>query len=209
MNELVNKSPGWRIFFQISSSLLMDVTFLAHFIYWTLYGTSVRIICAMSMFYGIRGVIMSFFLLGFPDGYTWDYPGFPSIVVPYGRTSDFFYSGHCGFLVIVAAEWFTLGYKKMSLITHLVNIYMAFVMVICRIHFSIDITTGMVFGHYLYIIARHYSPVLDELCLKIWERIGDTLQPGLLKKSIQMIKHNKGDTEAGPPLHSDDGVVKG
>lgn len=205
LNKLVNDQPGWRIFFQISSSLLMDVSFLTYFIYWTLYGTSVRIICAMSMFYGVRGVIMGFFLLGFPDGYTWDYPGFPSIVVPYGRTSDFFYSGHCGFLVIVACEWFTLGFKKMCLVTNLITIYMAFVMVVCRIHFSIDIITGMVFGHYLYIVARHYSPVLDDLCKKIWDKVGETLQPDPLKKSIQeqMIKHRV-DSEAAR-----DDVVKG
>lgn len=29
----------------------------------------------------------------FPDGYYWLDPGFPSFVVPYGRSSDFFFSG--------------------------------------------------------------------------------------------------------------------
>lgn len=29
----------------------------------------------------------------FPDGYYWTYPDFPSYVVPYGETSDFFFSG--------------------------------------------------------------------------------------------------------------------
>lgn len=29
----------------------------------------------------------------FPEGYYWSYPGFPSYVVPYGNTSDFFFSG--------------------------------------------------------------------------------------------------------------------
>ncbi len=30
----------------------------------------------------------------FPEGFYWDTPGFPSLVVPYGRTSDFFFSGN-------------------------------------------------------------------------------------------------------------------
>ena len=29
----------------------------------------------------------------YPEGFYWEYPGFPSFVVPYGRTSDFFFSG--------------------------------------------------------------------------------------------------------------------
>ena len=33
------------------------------------------------------------FVFDYPDGYFWEHPGFPSIVVPYGRSSDFFFSG--------------------------------------------------------------------------------------------------------------------
>jgi len=31
-----------------------------------------------------------------PSGYIWHYPGFPSLVVPYAATNDFFFSGHVG-----------------------------------------------------------------------------------------------------------------
>ena len=49
----------------------------------------------------------------FPQGYFWDYPGFPSLVIPYGRTSDFFFSGHTGFLTICCLEWYHLGYRRL------------------------------------------------------------------------------------------------
>jgi hypothetical protein len=43
----------------------------------------------------------------YPEGYLWDYPGFPSIFIPYGKTNDFFYSGHVGLCVIVFHELIT------------------------------------------------------------------------------------------------------
>lgn len=48
---------------------------------------------------------MGIFHMRFPVGYYWSDPNFFSISVPYGRTSDFFFSGHCGFLSICFFEW--------------------------------------------------------------------------------------------------------
>jgi hypothetical protein len=110
-------------------------------------------------------------LLGFPEGYTWDDPGVPSVIVPYGRTSDFFFSGHCGFLMICACEWYQLGFKKMTYLTHCVNVYLAVVMLICRIHYSADITTGLIYGHYIYIVVRHFMPYMDFIVDVVWMNI--------------------------------------
>jgi len=30
----------------------------------------------------------------YPEGFYWEAPGFPSFAVPYGKTSDFFFSGN-------------------------------------------------------------------------------------------------------------------
>lgn len=171
MNHLVNTSSVIRTFLQITSSLLMDGLYLAMFVNWVFSGRSSRLIVAMITFYAVRGITMGYFLLGFPEGYTWDSPGFPSIIVPYGVTSDFFYSGHCGFLTILGAEWYTLGYVKMSIFTHITTVYMAFVMLVCRIHYSIDITTGIVFAHYIYIIIRNYSSEIDGFLLTCWNLV--------------------------------------
>ena len=64
-----------------------------------------RFFLAMAAFYGIRMVIQNVFLMKKPAGYIWEYPGFPSLVVPYGPTNDFFYSGHMGGSVISTLEW--------------------------------------------------------------------------------------------------------
>ena len=46
------------------------------------------------------------FVMKMPDGYYWDYPGFPSLTVAYGNTNDFYFSGHVGGSVICACEFF-------------------------------------------------------------------------------------------------------
>eukprot|EP01017_Pseudomicrothorax_dubius_P016708 TRINITY_DN1891_c0_g1_i27.p1 TRINITY_DN1891_c0_g1~~TRINITY_DN1891_c0_g1_i27.p1 ORF type:complete len:231 (+),score=19.03 TRINITY_DN1891_c0_g1_i27:59-751(+) len=137
LNELARNDPAFRSAIQISSSLLMDIVYLSLFFHWVAKGTSSRILITALSFYAFRGMVMNLALLGFPHGYVWDHPGFPSIVVPYGRTSDFFFSGHCGFLMICASEYMTIGLKWAGVFTHLVNLYMAAVMLICRIHYTI------------------------------------------------------------------------
>ena len=72
--------------------------------------------------------------------------------MPYGTSNDFFWSGHCGFLMIVMLEWICNGKYLMGALTFVVNIYMAIVMVAFRIHYTIDIVIGVAIGHYWFII---------------------------------------------------------
>lgn len=83
----------------------MDLVFVTLYGYWIFNISTGRVIYAMAVFYLVRAVTQGLVTLRFPEGYYWSDPNVPSIVVPYGRTSDFFYSGHCGFLNICALEW--------------------------------------------------------------------------------------------------------
>jgi len=51
-------------------------------------------------FYITRGIIQSFFTFRYIRRTYWLYPGIPSVVVPYGDSADFYYSGHTGFMLI-------------------------------------------------------------------------------------------------------------
>jgi hypothetical protein len=51
---------------------------------------------ALGMFYMLRAITTNIFLIEMPQGYNWAFPGFFSLFVPYGKTADFFYSGHIG-----------------------------------------------------------------------------------------------------------------
>lgn len=138
-NEVIISNREYAQFLQISSSLLMDFTFFSLFTFWFLYGKSSRLILATSMFYVIRAISQILVQFKFPEGYDWQYPGFPSYVVPYGNTSDFFFSGHCGFLNMCALEWFALGKRYMGFTVEAFNVYMVMVMLIFRVHYTIGL----------------------------------------------------------------------
>jgi len=128
------------------------------------------------MFYGVRALTQQYFVMGYPTGFTWDNPGVPSIVVPYGRSSDFFYSGHCGFLMICALEWESRGLKRMSILTHFINAYLAFVMLICQIHYSIDIFTGIIMGHYTFLMVSTRINKFDCLLSEKWTQVSKYME---------------------------------
>jgi hypothetical protein len=74
-----------------------------------IYGKTWRLPIALIMFYLLRMIVQKLFLLRYPEGYLWDYPGFPSLVVPYGKTNDFFYSGHVGGACVMMLEFRSLA----------------------------------------------------------------------------------------------------
>lgn len=143
--------------------------------YWVLRVNTGRLLYSMAVFYIARAIIQNFVVFPFPDGYYWSDPGFPSLTVPYGHTSDFFWSGHCGFLTIIACEWFKNKIYVMTVVTCLINVYMAFVMIGFRIHYTVDVIIGVVIAHYFFILLSMAAPYLDNKikhCFnKVWHKI--------------------------------------
>jgi len=69
----------------ISSSLGMDIVLVSMFIYWILKARSLRLLISLFCFYSIRWFHLIIFSIKFPEGFFFEYPGFPSLSVPYGR----------------------------------------------------------------------------------------------------------------------------
>jgi hypothetical protein len=100
--------------------------------------SNTQVLFTFGLFYGIRGIIQNIFTFRFPLGNTWPYPGIPSLLVPYGDQSDFYFSGHCGYMTILLLELRRLGYGKKFTFLALVSLaYVAFVLLAFRVHYSI------------------------------------------------------------------------
>lgn len=103
----------------------------------------------------------------YPDGYLWDFPGFYSITVPYGKTNDFFFSGHIGICMICFCEFRAHSWKKFSYFS-LFTLFMQFSLMIClRGHYIVDLLSGIVFGHYFWLLSERYCYVVDVKLFKI------------------------------------------
>jgi len=99
----------------------------------------------------------------FPDGYLWEYPGFPSLFVSYLKTNDFFFSGHVGLPILMICEFYKM--KKYSMIYFSVfTLTLEFLtMIALRGHYSIDLITGIFMAHYCFILTEKYIHHLDNI----------------------------------------------
>ena len=125
------------------------------------------LIYVIGIFYGVRGIVQANFRMRFPEGGIWDYPGVPSLTVPYGLTRDFYFSGHCGFLAMNAFIMYRDGRKKTFMLLCGAICYVGFVLVLFRIHYSIDIPIGIMFGIYIGILLEKFAGNLDRTVLKL------------------------------------------
>jgi hypothetical protein len=162
-NDFINApgNEGFRNFFQGFCSFLIDIIFIATFGYWVLRGTSGRLPISLGLFYITRALVQNLWFSPFPQGFYWESPGLPSLVVPYGRGSDFFFSGHSGFLVICAMEWHKLNFPKLRNFVIATLAYTALILLTYRIHYSIDIFVGIFFAEWCFGKVHTYKDTLD------------------------------------------------
>ncbi len=149
----------------------MDIMMLVLLGHFALKGTTWRLPLALLAFYIVRFLVQVstarlnsaqfMFKMRYPEGYLWHFPGFFSIFVPYGRTNDFFFSGHIGASVIGYSEAKALKLHKFSAFCIVVCVYQFMLMVFMRGHYFIDLLTGCVMGHYIWMTAQNYSFIID------------------------------------------------
>ena len=152
----------------IITGLLVDISMLTTFLFWIFKWTDWVIAYAIVLFYGVRGaLILNIFQMTFPEGYNFQYPGFPSIAVCYLATNDFFYSGHIGFPIIFALEYNRKGEKYLTIPCLIISFLEGTMMVITRGHYSIDLIFGIIFAHYFYKIALLIDPWMNRVVCSI------------------------------------------
>ena len=171
VNEFINKEENafWRNAMQIICSLFMDVMFLATGINWIIRGGGSRLVFTTVSFYLLRAVVQAIWVSPMPEkGYWWYDPGFPSLVVPYGLGTDFFFSGHIGFVTICASEWRKNGNKLMANLLAIGGVYTGFILLAYRVHYSIDLFTGVTFAHWLFMLVDQNKEKIDNIFIDIY-----------------------------------------
>jgi len=198
-NDFIN-TQGNEIFrdaFQFICSFLVDTVFLITMGYWVMYGRNARLPLSLAVFYITRALIQKIWFSPFPSGYYWESPGIPSLVVPYGRGSDFFFSGHSGFLIICASEWHKLKIPKIRNYVIGVAIYTILILLVYRIHYSIDIFTGVIFAEWTFnkidLIKDEFNVQLTRMTRKITKYFEDPWKKKSFLDQIINLRSNKND----------------
>jgi hypothetical protein len=146
----------------------MDIMFMTTGAYWIFYGNTSRMVMSTLIFYFTRAAVQQIWYSPYPKNYFWDYPGFPSFVVPYGRSSDFFFSGHIGFVVINASEWIKNKKPWAATIVGIGGVYTAFILLVYQAHYSIDIFTGIICASWVFIIVDMHKEKFDGFFVMIY-----------------------------------------
>lgn len=95
------------------------------------------------------------------DGFLFRYPGFPSLVVPYHDSDDFYYSGHIGACTILFLECKAQGWTRYSYMCLFVLCNVWAFMTFIRTHYVIDMVTAVIVAHYTHMIAEKVSYFID------------------------------------------------
>lgn len=90
-----------------------------------------------------------------------EHPGLHSIVVPYHDTNDFFYSGHVGTCLLCFLEFRANGWHRMSYFSLFSLVNNWWMMTLTGNHYIIDLITGIIMAHYMYMIGERLSFLSD------------------------------------------------
>jgi hypothetical protein len=132
----------------------------------------------------IRPTVAIFFILIFrqfsqflvsepvPAGMIWHYPGFPSLVVTYYTTYDFFFSGHTASATLAALEIGRRNYKNRIYVILAILLVMMeiFCMLSMRFHYTADVITGIFAAVTAFVLAVKIAPPLDRALRKLVAR---------------------------------------
>jgi len=87
-------------------------------------------------------------MLPAPPNAIWHYPGFPSLLVTYNVSNDYFFSGHTAIAVLAVTEIARIGKRWLTVIGVLIAILEIATVLVLRAHYTMDVFTGMITGLY-------------------------------------------------------------
>ena len=146
-------NPVYKNTLIVTASLMLDVcTFVLAFRF-VFYEKNYKVGLIGISFYIFRGILQSVFYMKFPSDYIWGHPGIFSITVPYEPANDFFYSGHVGICMICLITFKRSGLKNLTRFAIITLAVEFFTLLVTRAHYFIDLVTGLIVSHYLYLVG--------------------------------------------------------
>ena len=128
---------------------LLGIFLLARWIF----GASFRPFLGLVIVLGLRQIIQSLVALPAPPNSIWHYPGFPSLLVTYSVSNDYFFSGHTAIAVLAVTEIARLRKHWLTALGIVVAVFEIATVLVLRAHYTMDVFTGIVTGLYAAYLA--------------------------------------------------------
>jgi len=104
-----------------------------------LFGETLRPFVGLALLFLFRQLCQALCALPPPPGMIWRRPGFPSLLVTYGVSSDFFISGHTAVAVLGAIEAFRLLPVPIAVAAGVIAGLEALLVIVLRAHYTLDV----------------------------------------------------------------------
>jgi len=144
----------------IASSALVDLMGLFILAEW-IFGRGVRPLLGLGILLGLRQLAQALCALPEPSNMIWHYPGFPSLLVTYSVSNDFFFSAHTSIAVFAATEIARLGRLWLTLLAVAIVVFEVAAVLTLRVHYTMDVFTAVIAALYVAHLAERISPPLD------------------------------------------------
>jgi len=153
INQFLEENRTYKNMLIIISSLMIDVTSFSMTMRFLFFERNYKLPLTILAFYLLRGFMQSVFYMRFPSDYIWSHPGIFSVTVPYAPANDFFFSGHVGVSTICYIYFKRQNSKLMKYFAAITIIIEFCTLLITRAHYFIDLITGMIVAHYIYLVG--------------------------------------------------------
>ena len=160
--NLMKEHKGFKYFVMITAGLAEDLAVLLGFFFFVFKFRSWRLIVCLGIVYLLRGIFQNLYLMAIPEENLFEYPGFPSLFVPYLSTNDYFFSGHVSLPTVVSIEFYRTGYFKTSISVFFVGVYQMIMMLGVRGHYGIDLYSGFIFSFYSCKLGNDFAKCIDQ-----------------------------------------------
>jgi hypothetical protein len=165
LNQYLVLHPAAANGLLIASSGVIDLLAIFIFAEWV-FGRSVRPLLGLAILLGLRQLAQALCALPKPDDMIWHYPGFPSLLVTYSVSNDFFFSAHTAIAVFAATEIARFRRRWLTLLAVAVVVFEAAAVLVLRAHYTMDVFTAIIAALYAAYLADRISPSLDRALVK-------------------------------------------
>jgi hypothetical protein len=160
LNRFLHDHPAWANRVLIATSLLIDALGL-FLVLSAILGPSIRPFLGLLILFALRQLCQGLCALPCPEGMIWRDPGFPSLLVTYGTSSDLFFSGHTAIAVYGCLELAHLGLPIAVAAGVAISLVEAAAVLILRAHYTMDVFTGAITALWVWSVVSFLAPGLD------------------------------------------------
>jgi hypothetical protein len=166
LNRDLREHPRRANALLIVTSAVIDLLglFLVGF---AVFGPSIRPFLGLAILFALRQICQGLCALPAPEGMIWRNPGFPSLLVTYGTTSDLFFSGHTAIAVYGALELAHRGGAAFAILGAAIVLVEAATVLVLRAHYTMDVFAGAVTALWVWCASSTLAPGVDAWLARI------------------------------------------